>query len=215
MDECGHWQIISAQERSSSGILDDWLEKIASGQRLATPSIVVRRGVYEKLGAFDNRMVCAGEDWEMWVRVAAHYPVWFESEPLALYRVKRPGSLTQDSARTVRLVRDMRQATDLIASYLPEHLPEAKAQAALQRAGETYAKWALEAAAQACAEGDWSMAWQHIQEALRCSQSLPIRTEAARIALHEGMQQAWRKSRRILGRVAKVTTRTLSGRSGG
>ena len=40
-----------------------------------TPSIVVRRSVYERLGSFDRRLVCA-EDWEMWVRIAAHYPIW-------------------------------------------------------------------------------------------------------------------------------------------
>ena len=42
-----------------------------------TPCIVVRRSVYEELGGFDDRLACA-EDWEMWVRVAARFPVYYE-----------------------------------------------------------------------------------------------------------------------------------------
>ena len=51
-----------------------------------TPCIVVRRSVYEELGGFDNRLVYA-EDWEMWVRVAARFPVYYEERPLACYRM--------------------------------------------------------------------------------------------------------------------------------
>jgi hypothetical protein len=26
--------------------------------------------IYEEIGGFDRRLSCAGEDWEMWVRIA-------------------------------------------------------------------------------------------------------------------------------------------------
>ena len=39
-----------------------------------------------------------GEDWEMWVRIAAHHPVWYEPEPLAVYR-KHGISLSGRAAR--------------------------------------------------------------------------------------------------------------------
>ena len=42
-----------------------------------------------------------GEDWEMWVRIAAHFPVWYEPEPLALYRV-HDSSITQHREHCVR-----------------------------------------------------------------------------------------------------------------
>ena len=50
MDENSHslgtWKL----EEPESGILSNWLERIAVDQCIQTPSIVVRRDVYEKLG---------------------------------------------------------------------------------------------------------------------------------------------------------------------
>ena len=76
-----------------------------------TPSIVVRRDVYEALGGFDDRLRCS-EDWEMWVRIAARYPVWYETEPLALYRM-HANSNTGRHVRTAEDIRYTREAIDL------------------------------------------------------------------------------------------------------
>jgi hypothetical protein len=118
--EDGNWDHISYLEQRVSGVLPDWLERIAVGQRLQTPSMVVRRAVYEHLGGFDRRIARYGEDWEMWVRIAASYAVWYEVEPLALYRM-RHGSLTSGSFRSGEDLRDLRMASVIIRSYLPEH----------------------------------------------------------------------------------------------
>src|SRR5690606_21567073 len=69
------------------GIANNWLEIIAAGQKLQPPSIVVKRTVYEQLGGFFG--VHYGEDWEMWVRIAAHYPVGHSPKRLARYRIQR------------------------------------------------------------------------------------------------------------------------------
>jgi glycosyltransferase involved in cell wall biosynthesis len=196
IDEQGHWQSISPLERSENGILSNWLEKIATGQRITTPSIVVRRDVYEKLGGFDRRFSCAGEDWEMWVRIAAEYPVWFEVEPLAAYRVKRAGSLTGDSVRTGKLVRDMRKATEIVASYLPTYLPKALADELSSKARETYAQWSIETAQQMLAAGNIRGAIAQTQEALRCSNSLRISRSVIKLFLREGTRWSWRKVRK-------------------
>jgi glycosyltransferase involved in cell wall biosynthesis len=117
MDHRGHWQFISALEQPESGILDDWLDRIAVEQRLQTPAMVVRREVYEDLGGFDRRLSFC-EDWEMWVRIAAHYPVWYEVEPLALYRMN-PTSHSKSAFRTGESARDLRRAISIQRSYLP------------------------------------------------------------------------------------------------
>jgi len=65
IDEQGHWSSIAALEQRAAGLIPDWLEKIAVGQRLQTPCMVVRRDVYERLGGFDRRPRGLGEDWEM------------------------------------------------------------------------------------------------------------------------------------------------------
>ncbi|MEH1827681.1 MAG: glycosyltransferase [Nostoc sp.] len=196
IDEQGHWQSISPLELPESGILSNWLEQIAAGQRLTTPSIVVRRDVYEKLGGFNPCFSCAGEDWEMWVRIAAHYPVWFEVEPLAAYRVKRSGSLTGNSAATGELVRDMRIATEIIESYLSAYLPKRHAQKLLNKARKEYARWAIEIARQMLIVGNLSRAIAQIQEAFKCNYSLRIICSVMKFFLLEGGRCSWRYLRK-------------------
>ena len=71
--------------RPTAGILDNWIATISHGNHIQCPSVVVRRDVYEDLGGFRDDLVFV-LDWEMWVRIPAHYQVWFEPEPHACYR---------------------------------------------------------------------------------------------------------------------------------
>jgi glycosyltransferase involved in cell wall biosynthesis len=170
MDPEGHWLKISDLERRESGILVDWLQRIASGQRIGNPAVVVRREVYEKLGGFDRRLA-GGEDWEMWVRIAAHYPVWFEVEPLTAYRVKRPGSVTEGSVRTGKVVRAMYRATKVIESYLPEHLPRKTVKEVSKQARSLYMRWAIISILQTLEAGDPIGTFTYMWLAIKCSYS--------------------------------------------
>ena len=167
MDEQGNWTWLSHLEQTESGILTNWLDQIAVQQRIQAPSIVVRRDVYEHLGGFDRRMTCWGEDWEMWVRIAANYPVWYEVEPLALYR-RSSTSLTGRSIRTGQNIQDFRQAVDIVREYLPTEKAEPLTRAALKN----YAFYALNTAKDFINAGDSSAAINQIREALRCESSL-------------------------------------------
>ena len=93
--------------------------RIATGPRLTTPSLVVRRKVYETLGAYDERQRFAGEDWEKWVRIATRYPVWYEPVPLALCRVRREGSLTSRSSATGDIAVEMHRAAEIMRPIFP------------------------------------------------------------------------------------------------
>jgi hypothetical protein len=145
-DADGHWRSFSPVERATPGIIDDWLYRIASGQRVTTPSVVVRRSTYETIGGFDQSVTTGGEDWEMWVRIASRFPVWFEPEPLAIYRMNRTGSLTGAAQGTVGLARDMLRMAAVAESYLGDHLDAERDEQALRRSRNLYARWAIEAA---------------------------------------------------------------------
>lgn len=172
MDEQSHWQRISTLEQSESGVLNHWLEKIALGQRIQTPSIVVKRDVYERLGGFDSRLLWA-EDWEMWVRIAAHYPVWYEVEPLALYRV-HSASNSGRYMRTGENMQDFRRAIDLVQAYLPTQLSVGKTQQCLKINRQNLAYYALDNALQMLNVGDSVAVIAQLGEALRCKQSLDV-----------------------------------------
>jgi glycosyltransferase involved in cell wall biosynthesis len=117
----------SDPEQATSGLLDNWPQRIAERQRIQTPSMAVRRSVYEEIGTFDPRLSWS-EDWEMWVRIAAHYRVWYEAEPLALYRVHRSSS-TATRVKTGENLRDVRRAVEIMHSYLPDALVSTRAEA--------------------------------------------------------------------------------------
>ena len=159
-------------EASSPGVLTEWLTKILDRQRVCTPSMVVRRDVYENLGGFDPVFTTAGEDWEMWVRIAACYPVWFEPEVLACYRVTRAGSLTGDARRTTRVVRDMRKACEVIEQRLPLLLEGEKPfKRKLTSARLFYAGWSLNYVQQSFKTLGIRGALPHLVEAFRCHPS--------------------------------------------
>jgi GT2 family glycosyltransferase len=189
MDDRGHWQAFRTLERAECGVLDDWLERIAIGQRLQTPSIVVRREVYERLGGFNQRLTHCCEDWEMWVRIAASYPVWYEVKPLAAYRM-HASSLTGSNMRTGENVRDCRRAIALMRAYLPRE----RAAELARLAEEACALGALRSARRALEAGDLRVPPTQLMEALKCCHTLPVLARAAVLSL------LWLAQARKLGR---------------
>jgi hypothetical protein len=165
-DADGHWQSLGPLVRPESGILDGWLERLASGQLLQASSMVVRRDVYERLGGFDARIATYAEDWEMWVRIAAHCSVWFETRPLAVYRV-HGGSLSGDPARLRQNMRDLRTAMRIVGTYLP-----AGRRATIERTARRSTALALvRRARRRLPEGDLDFPWASLSEALAFSRS--------------------------------------------
>ncbi len=189
MDHQGHWQSISILEQPESGVLNNWLDRIASGQRITTPSVVVRRDVYERLGGFDRRFSCTGEDWEMWVRIATEYPVGYEVKPLAIYRLTSLGSLTQQSTRTGKFYQDLRNANKIIQSYLPNYVQKTIANKASKQARETYALWANKQANQLLKNGDIKTSIILIKEALKCGYSSRVLMQILRLILKVAINQ--------------------------
>lgn len=98
------------------GVLKNWLIRIAEFQKIQYASMVVRREVYEKLGSYFGMNY--GEDWEMWVRIAKHYPVAYTPELLAEYR-GHAGSLTWEKAVDGHLFRDLNQVMQHIQQHVP------------------------------------------------------------------------------------------------
>jgi glycosyltransferase involved in cell wall biosynthesis len=183
MNEAGEQQGLSWLEQPESGILTNWLERIAVQQRIQTPSIVVRRSVYEQLGGFDQR-IRYSEDWEMWVRIAAQYPVWYEPEPLASYRLQ---SLSWGGRpkRTGENIQDIRQTIEIIQDYLTPQSAKQLSKTALSN----YASYALSTAQEFMTYGDTQSAICQIREAIKCSFSYPTLKSALKLMLRAWLGQ--------------------------
>jgi len=103
-------------EIPTAGILPDWLQKIAAYQRMQYVAVTVRREVYEELGGFYG--VTYGEDWEMWVRIARHYPVAYTPRILADYR-KHISSISGQKFLSGQHLYDLVKVMQYIQQYLP------------------------------------------------------------------------------------------------
>ncbi|CAN5545328.1 hypothetical protein BH11BAC3_BH11BAC3_31650 [soil metagenome] len=99
-----------------AGIIENWVTTIAENQRLRTCAIVVRRSVYEQLGGFFG--VHYGEDWEMFVRIAANYPVAYSPENFAVYRL-HDDNISGRYMATGQNIKDIKKVIGIIQNYLP------------------------------------------------------------------------------------------------
>jgi GT2 family glycosyltransferase len=156
-DDAGHWQGISPLERPSPGMLEGWLARLASGQCIQCPAIVVRRSVYEKLGGFRPDLIYA-LDWEMWLRIARTEKFWYEPEPLAAYRCHAANESSR-LQRTGDTVADVRRAARVATQSLAP---------ALRRDALRYCtRHALETAGRSFARADHAGAWAQLRAAFR------------------------------------------------
>ena len=167
VDADGRETDVVPAETEIAGVLPRALQRLATEQRIMTPSIAVRRSVYEYLGGFDRRLSCA-EDWEMWVRIAARYRIWYEPESLACYR----RHADSNTGRHVRSGADA--AFNLAAIRIFEaYLPADEASALVDRARRTYAGSALKSARRLLEAGDIGGFQAQALAAWRLSPSAP------------------------------------------
>lgn len=71
---------------------DDVIDSVLSSNTqeilLITPSIMVKKECYTKLGNFQiNKRYKSAGDYEMWLRIAYHYPIHIINKPLIQYRI--------------------------------------------------------------------------------------------------------------------------------
>lgn len=64
------------------------LERLVLHNWISTSAAMVRRECFDRAGMFDEEPGIFGEDWMMWVRIAANYPVYFLDEILTGRRVR-------------------------------------------------------------------------------------------------------------------------------
>jgi glycosyltransferase involved in cell wall biosynthesis len=103
-------------ETVKPAILKNWLSKLAEAQRVQYIAMVVKRSVYEHLGGF--YAVVYGEDWEMWARIASHYPIAYTPKNLAQYR-EHELSISNESFLSGKNLKDIQTVIEIIMTYLP------------------------------------------------------------------------------------------------
>lgn len=71
-----------------SGIVSDFFKASMQFRLAWTSAVAVRKDVFQSLGYFDENITLgAGEDTDMWIRIALNYPVAFDNEVSAYYHM--------------------------------------------------------------------------------------------------------------------------------
>lgn len=165
IDEKSNWRSFSQLERETPGILSDCLERLVIFNYIMTPSIVVKRSVYEELGGFHLELFHSC-DWDMWKRIATTYPVWYEPQPLACYR-------QHSNSDTLRLMRSGANIADgcMSIGISESYIPRTIAADLSNYAREHHALYAFQTAYRMFTNGDNGAAIAQIREGIKCSQS--------------------------------------------
>lgn len=99
-----------------AGYVENWMGIVGQSQPIQPPAIVVKRAVYEQLGSFYGMKY--GEDWEMWVRISAKYPVVHSPRRLADYRVHTTG-ISGRGFQSGENIGEICKAIDIVQKHLP------------------------------------------------------------------------------------------------
>ncbi len=60
--------------------------------------VFVKKECFDRIGVFDENLP-AGQDWDMWIRLAKYYQFYYISEPLVLYRIHEKRISTNPCAK--------------------------------------------------------------------------------------------------------------------
>ncbi|MEM1167881.1 MAG: glycosyltransferase family 2 protein [Cyanobacteria bacterium P01_H01_bin.35] len=185
---CRHFYIndrdqsrLSILERDTPGIIDNWLEKIATLCRFQCPAVVVKREVYEQLGGFCPQAKSAF-DWEMWKRIAVNYSYWYEPQPLAYFR-EHSDSESFHLIESAKQLADTRKTIEISKSYLPDAVSDYLSKKALQN----YAVFALDRAKRQFQLGNYQGVLVNVQEGLKCNPS--VHTQESLLSLLQQVEK--------------------------
>jgi len=68
---------------------------------IASPTPIVRRDILERVGCFDETLLRhQPEDWDLWLRIAADYPVGLVNQPLVRYRLHAASLTAREEPRS-------------------------------------------------------------------------------------------------------------------
>jgi len=200
VDASGVGWVPPAERDVAPGVLEDWLRHVFEQLSVQCSAIVVRRDVYETLGGFDPEFRYA-LDWDMWKRIAAHYPIWFHPEPLACYRMHEASETARQRADGTHL-EEIFRSIDRSAPLLPTDVAEAVS----RRARAHYAVFAAESALAVLRSGaGWSAAVRQLRIARDATSTVDVATAIARVAA--------RSTLRVLTRAQRVRASAVDPRA--
>ena len=102
------------------------ISQLLLGNFISSPTPIIRRDALFDVGLWDETRTMV-EDWNMWLKVAARFPVGYVDEPLAAYR-RHAGNMS-GGWQLESLLRANLEVLDNALGYLPDSAPRLAARA--------------------------------------------------------------------------------------
>jgi len=118
VDEDNNIIDISELRERENSVFTDFHKILIHGQKIQTPSITVRKEVYDAVGYFNPKLTWT-EDWEMWVRISSKYPIGYIRRPLACYRMHSKSSTGAKNLNGEN-INDLLRIKELFRIYVKE-----------------------------------------------------------------------------------------------
>ena len=168
-DERGNWNELSQVEMADGGIFRNAIETLVSRPCIQCAAIAVKRSTYDRIGGF-NRELAHALDWEMWIRIANSFPLYYEPRVLASWR-QHGDATTSKQIISGENTRDIAKAIGIWSKYLPAKTGARFAKASRRR----YALTALDLAEYLCRQGCPEGFQNQLASAFLCDGSIAIR----------------------------------------
>ena len=165
----------------------DVFEKLLINNFIYTSCVLARRDAVEESGLMDLKLAFA-QDWDLWLKIAAKYPVDFVESPLVYYRHSAVGCLTKDIPGPNR-IQEVQSIMDRACQLRP--ILASSRQLAYHRLQCLWAATWLE-------QGRQSKA---LASSIRAASYRPLSREAYRLAIHSVVPPSIKRvAARLLGR---------------
>jgi len=102
-----------------------------------TSTYVVRREVFEQVGAFDLELK-ARQDWDMWIRIASRYKIQAVPEPLVQYREHSEPRTATDPSREIHAYKVIREKYARLLAQQPSRVQNAAKASYYKRMGRVH-----------------------------------------------------------------------------
>ena len=158
----------------------DVFEKLLVSNFIFTSCVLARRDAVEEAGMMDPNLAFA-QDWDLWLKIAAKYPIDFAERPLVYYRHSPAGCLTKDIPGPNR-IKEVEVILDSACQLRP-------IQAACRKAA--YHRLQCLWAATWLQEGEQGKA---LAASLRAMGHRPLSREACRLAVHSVVPPSVKKA---------------------
>jgi glycosyltransferase involved in cell wall biosynthesis len=190
-DENGNWHRLSILEMPSPGLLQNFVERLVTAERVQCAAVAVRRSTYEQLGGFNPDLKSA-LDLEMWIRIASKSPFFYEPKILACWR-NHSGATSSRQIRTGENIRDVTKAIGVWR----RHLPEGEAQRLTEIAVNRFSYEGFWLAQHLLRQNDFEGSLNQVSASLACKSTFRLQLSAAKIraTIHAKRILKWRQPR--------------------